>query len=128
MGGFRIVDYDKDSGLDADEWCARLNKRITEKHYTLGRIWLPHDARAKTFSAKFSAVEIFIGHFGTHRLGVVPQSSISDRINAARRVINRCAFHETHTEKGRDGLSAWSYLYDDERRAFSYPARDRTRK
>lgn len=119
VGGFRIVDYDKDSGLDADEWVARLGKRIQERGYRLGKVWLPHDARAKTFSAKHSAVEIFIGAYGTAGVGIVPDASKSDRINAARRVINRCSFHETNTEKGRDGLSAWSYVYDEERKEFS---------
>lgn len=119
VGGFRIVDYDKDSGLDADEWCDRLQKRVTERHYQLGKIWLPHDARAKTFSAKHSAVEIFLAKFGADKMRVVPDSSKSDRINAARRVVNRCAFHETNTERGRDGLSNWSFVYDEERKEFS---------
>lgn len=119
VGGFRIVDYDKDSGLDADEWCERLNKRVTEAGYKLGRVWLPHDARAKTFSAKHSAVEIFIAKFGGNLVSIVADSRISDRINAARRVVGRCAFHPDLTEKGRDGLSAWAYVYDEERKEFS---------
>lgn len=119
VGGFRIVDYDKDSGLDADEWCDRLQKRLDEWKYKLSKIWLPHDARAKTFSAKHSAVEVFINKFGADRMGIVPNATKSDRINAARRVIGRCAFHETNTEKGRDGLSAWSFVYDEERKEFS---------
>ena len=118
-GGFRIVDYDKDSGLDGDEWCDRLQTRIKGKGYNLGKIWLPHDARAKTFSAKHSAVEIFIQRFGVDKLGIVPNSTRADRINAARRVIGQCAFHETNTEKGRDGLSSWSFVYDEERKEFS---------
>lgn len=117
LGGFAIVDYDKDSGLDADEWCVRINERLAGRK--LGRVWLPHDARAKTFSAKHTAVEIFMSRFGPGRVGVAPDASKSDRINAARRVINRCAFHETLTEKGRDGLAAWSYVYDEERKEFS---------
>lgn len=119
VGGFRIVDHDKDSGLDADEWCERLHKRVQDRGYKLGKIWLPHDARAKTFSAKHSAVEVFIDRFGGNVMAITPNSSIPDRINAARRVLSRCAFHETNTERGRDGLSAWSYVYDEERREFS---------
>lgn len=119
VGGFRIVDFDKDSGMDADEWCERLKKRITDNGYKLGKIWLPHDAKAKTFAAKHSAVEIFINHFGTEVMRITPNSEREDRINAARRVLRRCAFHRTKTEKGRDGLSAWSYVYDEERKEFS---------
>lgn len=119
VGGFRIVDHDKDSGLDADEWCDRIEKRVLDRGYTLGKVWLPHDARAKTFSAKHSAVEIFIAKFGAGRVGIVPDATKADRINAGRRVIRKCAFHERKTEKGRDGLSAWSYVYDEERKEFS---------
>lgn len=119
VGGFRIVDHDRDSGLDADEWCERLHKRISERDYKLGRVWLPHDARAKTFSAKHSAVEIFISKFGEQKVSIVADARISDRINAARRVIQRCAFHPDYTEKGRDGLAAWAYVYDEERKEFS---------
>lgn len=118
VGGFRIIDFDKDSGLDAEEWCERLEKRRKEKGYKLGTIWLPHDARAKTFAAKRTAVEIFLSKFGAQKVSVVPNSSIPDRINAARRVLARCGFHESRTAKGRDGLSSWCYEYDEERREF----------
>ena len=122
VGGFRIVDYDKDSGLDADEWCDRLQERITDNVYTVGRVWLPHDAKAKTFSAKHSAVEVFIGKFGTDRTRIVPDSSKQDRYNAARRVAARCAFHKTNCAKGIDGLTSWSFVYDEERKEFSKEA------
>ena len=119
VGGFHIVDHDRDSGLDAEEWCDRLMRVSIDGGYKIAKIWLPHDARAKTFAAKHSAVEIFIRKFGAERVGIVPDSSKSDRINAARRVISRCAFAETKTESGRDGLAAWAYVYDEERKEFS---------
>jgi phage terminase large subunit len=117
VGGFRVVDHDKDSGLDAEEWCDRLKLRLETRGYALGTVWLPHDARAKTFAAKHSAVEIFLQNFQDVR--IVPETTKADRINAARRVITRCAFHREFTEKGRDALSAWGYVYDEERKEFS---------
>lgn len=119
VGGFRIVDHDKDSGLDADEWCERLARRCTERGYMLGKVWLPHDAKARTFAAKHSAVEIFIAHFGTDKVRIVPDSGREDRINAARKVVRSCSWHQDKTEKGRDGLTSWCYEYDEERREFS---------
>lgn len=119
VGGMRIVDYDKDSGLDADEWCARLQKKARDNDYKIGRIWLPHDARAKTFAAKNSAVEIFIQHWSTKVVAIVPDATKQDRINAARRVARRTAWHKTNCEKGLEGLAAWSYVYDEERKEFS---------
>ncbi len=119
VGGLRVVDYDKDSGLDADEWCGRLQTKIRDNGYKLKHVMLPHDARAKTFAAKNSAVEIFIMHFGADKVMIVPDASKTDRINAARRVARRTAWHKTNCEKGLEGLAAWSYVYDEERKEFS---------
>jgi len=105
--------------MDADEWCERLSKLVKDRGYTLGKIWLPHDAKAKTFAAKHSAIEIFINYFGSEIMRITPNSEREDRINAARRVLRHCKFHRTRTEKGREGLSSWSYVYDEERKEFS---------
>lgn len=117
VGGFRLVDFLMDSGLDADEWCERLKAHCEERFYRVGTVWLPHDARAKTFAARHSAVEIFLTNF--EDVQIVPETTKADRINAARRVIRRCSFHRTNTEKGRDHLSSWAYVYDEERKEFS---------
>ena len=116
VGGYHIVDYDGGWGLDAEEWVQRLAKRIAGRR--LGKIWLPHDARAKTFAAKRSAVEIFMEGFGADKVAIIPRSSISDRINAARVLIPRVAFNETACVDGLNGLRAWSFQYDDEKKTF----------
>lgn len=119
IGGYAIVDYDCGWGLDADEWCLRLKERLDILNAKLGKIWLPHDARAKTFAAQHSAVEIFIKHFGMDKIAITPNSKIGDRVNAARTLINRIEFNETACNQGLDGLRAWSYEYDEEKKIFS---------
>lgn len=124
IGGYSIVDHDSGWGIDAEEWCFRLKAKIDQyervnKQSGLGRIWLPHDARAKTFAAKRSAVEIFIDHFGTDHVGITPNSSKADRINAARVLIPRVKFNATRCEKGLDALRAWSFKFDEEKKSFS---------
>lgn len=123
MGGYSIFDHDSGWGIDAEEWCARLDERIKQyKRRTgkaLGRIWLPHDARAKTFSAKRSAIEIFIDYFGAEHIAVTPNGKISDRVNAARVMSSRCEWHATRCLKSLDGLRGWSYEYDEEKKMFS---------
>lgn len=123
LGGYNIVDYDGGFGLDADQWAERLNEKINQYKNSkgesaLGKIWLPHDARAKTFAAKHSAVEIFGKYFGWDKIDVTPDSKKSDRVNAARTVIKRVAFSDK-CEKGLDGLRSWAYKWDDERKMFS---------
>lgn len=116
IGGFSIVDYDGGWGLDAEQWCDRLEAKL--QGVKLGRIWLPHDARAKTFAAKHSALEIFINRFGAKHVAITPDSSIADRVNAARVMVNRCEFSDK-CEKGLDGLRSWSYDYNEETKIFA---------
>lgn len=130
MGGYQIVDYDSGWGIDAEEWCERLQKRIGQYKLSgdrnpLGRIWLPHDAKAKTFAAKRSAVEIFLSKFGAGHVAMTPNSSIADRVNSARVLTPRVKWNATKCERGLDGLRSWSYKYDDESKTFgSEPVHD----
>lgn len=125
LGGYHIVDYDGGFGIDAEEWCERLHVALqrfrlaSTGRIALGRIWMPHDARAKTFAAKRSAVEIFLEKFGSEHVAMVPRSSIADRVNAARVLMPRVAFHETNCQRGLDGLRSWQYEYDEDKKIFS---------
>lgn len=116
IGGFSLIDYDGGFGLDADQWCDRLEEKL--KGRRLEKIWLPHDARNKSFSARLSTVEIFQNRFGVKYIDVTPVSSIPDRVNAARVLIGSCEFSDK-CERGLDGLRSWTYDYNDENKIFS---------
>lgn len=117
--GFGVVDYLGESGMDAHEWIGKLKEHCEQRGYKVGKIWLPHDARAKTFGTRHSPMEQFLNAFGTEVMRVVPQTKILDRVNAARTVIEHCWFDATNTEDGVEGLTAWQFEYDDERKEFS---------
>lgn len=120
IGGFAVLDYDQDSGLEAADWIDRLQTRLTERGWPLGKVWLPHDARNKTFAAKHTAVEQFLAAFGGGaKVGVVPVSKTPDRINAARKIIQKVEFHKTRCEEGLDGLRAWEYEWNADLQHFS---------
>ena len=114
--GFGLFDYDADSGLNAAEWIDRLKDRIGKRK--LAKIWLPHDAKAKTFSAQRSAVEQFVNAFGVEHVGIVPDAKKADRINAARSIMPRCYFSEEMCEEGLDALREWSYEWNDDLKVF----------
>lgn len=118
-GGFNLLKYEGDTGLDADDWIPRLQTGITEMGATLGKIWLPHDARAKTFQSKHTTAEKFLTAFGGSAVDVVPQSKKMDQISAARAVIPKCAFNATACESGLDGLRAWEFEYNEESGVYS---------
>ena len=117
VGGYSLLRYDGDSGLDADDWIPRITKNLTGMK--LGKIWLPHDAKAKTFQSKHTSVEKFLAKFGGGRVDIVPQTKKLDQISAAREVIQKCAFNKDACEDGLDGLRAWEFEWSDDNNVFS---------
>ena len=117
IGGFNLIDYDEDAGLDAQEWIERLKARIGNRK--LARVWLPHDARAKTFSAPHSAVEQFLTAFGHDLVRISPETKKAHSIDAARSVFRYCRFNRTHCARGLAAMRAWSYAFDQDRKQFS---------
>lgn len=119
LDGFGVVGYEGSSGRDADDWIDFLKAYLSAKGWKLGTIWLPHDAKNKTFSARHSPLERFIEAFGADHVRIVPQTKIEHRTNAARRIIGRCWFDETECQEGIEGLTSWHYDYDEITRTFS---------
>ena len=117
--GYKLLSYDGDNGLDADDWIDRLKQTIEEVGMPLGKIWLPHDARVKTFQSKHSSLEKFINAFGAKKVGIVPLTKKEHLISAARTIIKQCEFHKANCESGLDGLTAWEFEYNEENGAFS---------
>ncbi|HJS22640.1 MAG TPA: hypothetical protein VJ764_08270, partial [Steroidobacteraceae bacterium] len=112
-GGFQLLAYDEDSGLDASDWIERLKSQPIP----ISKVLLPHDAKAKTFSSRHSVLEQFLQ--AGFSCAIVPQTRIVDRINAARSVIARCRFAKSACGKGLQMLRDWAFKYDQERKTFS---------
>lgn len=119
IGGFNVLKYDFDHGLDADDWIPRIKDEILKLGAPLGKIWLPHDAKAKTFQSKHTSQEKFMQAFGAGKIGIVPQTKKGDQIEAARNTIKECAFNAKECEAGLDGLRAWEFLYNEDAGIFS---------
>ena len=121
MGGVKVLAYDGDTGLDADDWIPRIREKISElgAGRKLGKIWLPHDARAKTFQSKHTTIDRFAQAFGAGNVAIVPMSKKIDQISAARAILPRCEFNSEQCETGLDGLIAWEYAYSDDLGVFS---------
>jgi phage terminase large subunit len=120
VGGYSLLKYEGDTGLDADDWIPRIQKSLLSLGVRKpGKIWLPQDAKAKTFQSKHTSVEKFLAAFGGDRVDIVPPSKKPDQISAAREVIKRCAFHRELCEEGLDGLRAGEFEYNDDSGVFS---------
>lgn len=116
IGGYALLKYDADTGLDADDWIPRIRKNLAGMR--LGTIWMPHDAKAKTFQSKHSSMEKFLEGFPL-QVAMVPQTKKLDQISAARQVIQRCEFNTDACEAGLDGLLAWEFEWNDDNSVFS---------
>ena len=120
VGGYNVLKYDADHGFDADDWIPRVQANLMD----LGcmktpMVWLPHDAKAKTFQSKHTSQEKFSKAFGAGNVRIVPQSKKADQIEAARDVIKTCAFNKQLCADGLDGLRAWQFSYNDDAGVFS---------
>jgi phage terminase large subunit len=120
VGGFNLLKYDGDHGLDVDDWIPRVEKNIGEMGCKrIDKIWLPHDAKAKTFRSRHTSHEQFIRKFTDSKVGIVPISSKQDQIAAARAIIKKCEFNSTQCEGGLDSLRAWEFVYNEDSGVFS---------
>lgn len=117
--GFALVDYMHGSGMDAPEWVDEIKKNSQNQGYRIGKIWLPHDAKAKTFATQHSAMETFLKGFGADVVRVVPQTKKLDKINAARAVMPRAWFNSEKCADGLKGLRAWAFEWNNDTRQFS---------
>lgn len=122
IGGFSLLGYVGASGMDADDWAPELQAKLAEWDIPLdrlGKIWLPPDAKAKTFQSRHTTVERFISKFGVKKIGMNPGSKKADQISAAREIIDRCEFHKDRCEDGLDGLGAWEFEWNEDNNVFS---------
>jgi phage terminase large subunit len=107
--------------MDADDWIPRVRENLLAMGALAGnvKVWMPHDARAKTFQSKHTSQEKFGKAFGMGNVMIVPQSRKSDQIEAARDVIKTCAFNAKECDAGLDGLRAWEFVYNENAGVFS---------
>ena len=116
-GGFEIFHYDDGSGMDAEEWSERLSKQPRADVLVL-----PHDARAKTFQSKRSAVETFLTQrpWPNVDVRVNEQRRKADSINAGRLMMRRVRISSADVcAPFLQALRAYSFKYDDETKTFS---------
>jgi len=116
-GGFEVFHYDDGSGMDAEEWIERLSKQPPANVLVL-----PHDARARTFASKRTAVETFLANppWKGCAVRVNEQRKKADSINAGRVMLRRARISDAPVcEPFLMAMRAYAYKYDDETKTFS---------
>lgn len=110
-----ILDSYSASGVGVDHYAEIVEQRRSEHGWIDGKDYVPHDARVKEWGTGRTRVETMQGHgLNPH---VVPQAGLLDGINAARRTIPRCVFHD-RCEDGINALEQYRREWDDDKKAF----------
>jgi len=83
-------------------------KRIQEREYLIGTVWLPHDARAKD-KGTGTSVEDLCRKAHPGRTRIVKRLGLEDGINAGRELWPLCYFDETGCAEGITHLQHYRY-------------------
>lgn len=118
-GEIHVIDFYANNGHGVPHYVDVLN----EKGYTYAKLgnkpflWLPHDARAKTFaSGGKSSQEQFMALGYSSR--IVPELSLQDGINALRMMLPKAYFDRVKCFDGVEALKLYRREYDDDKKVF----------
>lgn len=114
LGEIRVVDCHASSGRGWDYYA----DLIKSKGYRYGEHWLPHDARARTLASQGRSIEEMArSSFGQAKVRIVPNLSVQDGIQAARRMMA----HTWFSDALRDDIEAlrqYRREWDDKTKSF----------
>ena len=114
-GEIHVIWFWSASGAEVDDVVRVLEGRP----WKYGRHHLPHDARAKTFASGRSVIEQLAPSLGIGNLFIVPNISVQDGIQAARRALAITYFNDIpEVEPGLEALRQYQREWDDNRKVF----------
>jgi hypothetical protein len=98
-------------------WIEKIHETCQLHGCKLGQVWLPHDAKAKTFATGLSTIEQFISH--GIRPQLVPNLDKQDGISGARHVFKHTRINETYCEELWLALKSYHRRWDEDKKAFT---------
>jgi len=118
-----VLDCYTANGVGVDHFATVIEQRDKERGWNIHKgnklpaiDFVPHDARVKEWGTGRTRVETMQG-YGLNPQ-VVPMASKLDGINAARRTLPRCVFHERCEEHGIAALEQYRREWDDDKKTF----------
>lgn len=139
-GELRVIDYESANMQDVGHYAGRLIGKEVQidiienkvrvlygepipdlAHRTAYRhekLYLPHDAVAKTLASSKSTMEQLAAVFGVSKCALVPGLSLQDGIQAARAALGRCYFDEERCADGLEALKLYRREWDDDKKTF----------
>ena len=116
-----VIDYYGNTGFDFTHYI----EEIRLKKYRIVKVILPHDARHKVISARFSVLQQARDEWGDERVPrPLPPTPASTRINALRSLFPRLYFAEGPTQAGVQGLTHYRFGVTDKGQRTADPLHD----
>lgn len=110
--GVIVFDYDEEVGTGVQDWF----KILQSKNYEYEKLWLPHDARARTFATSRSTLEQFLDAMWP--VDIVPKLDRQHGIDAGRLILPQCYFNP-RCQPGIEALRAYRREYNEKTKAYS---------
>jgi len=111
--GFRIIDFDEADSKTIDWWVDLM----MAKGYKYSRVWLPHDARAKSFQTGKSTIEQLLNRDVPCK--ICPELTLQHGIDAVKLQIPKWYFNEATTRPGIEHLRAYHRAWNEKLNVFS---------
>ena len=115
-GEIHVIDFYSVSGSSPED----MAKIILSKPYHYSKHYLPHDAKAKTFASggksTLEQLASLLGGIGV--LGLVPDLSVQDGIQAARMTLPHCWFDAEKCKEGIEALRQYEREWDEDKKSF----------
>ncbi len=110
-----LIDHYESTGKP---WSHYMDE-VESRKYQCIKHWLPHDAKQRTGQTGISSVQQFADRWGADRIGISPELSKADGIQAARWLLQQPMRIHPRCADGLDALRAYHYAWDDESKVFS---------
>ena len=119
-----IFDFHSSSLKDIDFYVDLLEQKRDEHKIRYGRHWLPHDARPRTQAAGAGSIlqQFTEAARRNPKLGsfaIAKRLDKQEQIQAARKTLPRCRFHDTRCAEGIKALRHYHREWDEELRKFN---------
>ena len=92
---------------------------IKTRGWDVQRIFLPHDARQRTFQTGVSTLEQFIREFGAAKVAIGPELTVEGGISAGRWLLEQPVRFHSRCGEGLKRLRAYRYVWDEGKKVFS---------
>lgn len=89
------------------------------KGYSFKKHFFPHDARARTLQTGISTLELVARRWGTEAIGITPQLSFDQGIQAGRWLLQQNTVFHARAAEGLEALRQYHYAWDEEEHTLS---------